>query len=326
MKQQINYLKTSTIVLMFGFFLIVSQVRGQEVSYKNIWDNPYSWKSLIVNVHWFDYAVPLDLIVGVGADYQLNKRIMFSADLSKEWMGVLVNDQGLQRTSGYYEVGGTFCFANWMRNGKTGYSWTDGDPNLGGSVTKYSLSVPSKVLKQYGVRGGLLSYNKVLGSGKVIMDVKGLYAGFSIITTRNRAIDISGIRSDLTDCEQRKNFYIDVMLGPSVTYTPNADYSSIAFQNSQPYKTIGTDKDYTKYESTKWDSLYGINSLGFRMGSMWTKYAMCGLYYKFGYELGMRPGMKNDYLLLFRFAMSLGFEVPSLSNKEEKQKDGLSGE
>ncbi|OFY67775.1 MAG: hypothetical protein A3H98_12375 [Bacteroidetes bacterium RIFCSPLOWO2_02_FULL_36_8] len=275
-------------MLIFVFILFGSQAQGQDqVSYKNIWDNPYTWKSLIVNVHWFDVGMPIglpELMVGVGADYQLNKRVLFSFDYSKEWLSHAIGADDIPSPA-YLEAGGTFCFASWLRNGKVKFSWTD-------ASMRYTVKVPCKVLKQYGVRGGVLDYNNY-----EIYNTKGIYTGVSIITTRNRMIDISGIRSDLTDCETRKNFYIDVMYGAVVTI---GDFNV-------------NDSSFT-------------NRFGYRMGCMWTGASIWGLYTKSGIEFGLKPGIFNNYFLLFRFAISLGFEVPSLSNKEEKQKDGLSGE
>lgn len=269
--------------------LVASFTKAQNVSYREIVDDPLQYKRLFVSLHLANLRLgdPNSITFGGGAEFNLNKRLTFQlvADkvLKNEFI-TFADEDAIKKETYCVEGGMIFNFRAKIRKGNVVYHWKE----VGG---EYKLKIPGKVLRTIGLRGGVFAYGapKELKQYQAYYNTQGIYAGIVFGATRLKEISADGIKLRHTSKETKGIFYIEGMYSPVVWIKNNTDY---------------TRRDELS-PNVNFDTLTTKINVGVRLG--WQKNFRYPIPLQYGFELGARPGLQNNYYALIRLAISIGF-------------------
>lgn len=302
MQAKTKFYKSITSAAIVAMGIIGLKSYGQTVSYNVLEDDPLKYKNLCFDIYAFnvDFASPSALRAGLGAEYTFSQILSFTADAELSYM-VMGLDGAAKKNSSSFEAGGVFSFYHHIKQGKAQIRMRD-------SHSGYIMKTNAKVLKQFGVRGGLMSFNTPKELAKTgyyaYSGAQGIYAGITLVTTKNKQIYAAGYKDGRK--ESRSNVYLDVMFCPVVSYSNNTDYTTV----DAKYFNLSPTKDL--------EPLVTKNLIGFRLG--WMQQSNWMLRTKQGFEIGVRPGLQDSFFFLAKFAISFGVNVPGFTKKSEETK------
>jgi hypothetical protein len=253
-----------------------------------LFDDPLAYKNLFININLcdLDMAKPAAWRPGLGAEFTLNKRLYFYADVGITPIGA-IGDIAVKKNQLYIEAGSMFSFSSVVKEKSFKLKFRE-------DKSEYSMKIKCNVLKQRGLRGGVISFStpKEIDGYSPFSSTQAIFAGIGLMKTRNPLVEVEGY--GVYNREKRSNFYIDAIISPAIIVNDNTNYDY--FIGSASTANPASFPDYKKI------------FFGYRMGYM-TQSNLTFFNSKQGFEFGSRPGIGMSYYFLIKVAFTIGIHI-----------------